>query len=55
MDAMPVDGDLENNTPLALPAIDAAVHAAALFRFSGPRELFFRANVDGTAALLARG
>jgi nucleoside-diphosphate-sugar epimerase len=35
-----------------LPVIDAIVHAAALFRFSGPREPFFRTNVDGTAALL---
>jgi nucleoside-diphosphate-sugar epimerase len=52
MGAMPVDGDLESSAPLALPAIDAVVHAAALFRFSGPREPFFRANVDGTAALL---
>ena len=52
MGAMPVDGDLESSTPLALPAIDTVVHAAALFRFSGPREPFFRANVDGTAALL---
>jgi hypothetical protein len=32
--------------------IDAVVHAAALFRFSGPRGPFFRTNVDGTAALL---
>jgi nucleoside-diphosphate-sugar epimerase len=32
--------------------IDAVVHAAALFRFSGPREPFFCTNVDGTAALL---
>ena len=52
MGATPVDGDLENSAPLALSAIDAVVHAAALFRFSGPREPFFRANVDGTAALL---
>src|SRR5215831_8668402 len=52
MGAMPVDGDLESSTPLELPAIDAVVHAAALFRFSGPREPFFHANVDGTAALL---
>jgi len=29
------------------------VHAAAMFRFSGPRELFFRTNVDGTVKLLA--
>jgi nucleoside-diphosphate-sugar epimerase len=35
-----------------LPEIDAVVHAAALFRFSGPRDPFFRTNVDGTAALL---
>src|SRR5215831_5737149 len=52
MGASPVDGDLESSAPLVLPAIDAVVHAAALFRFSGPREPFFRANVDGTAALL---
>src|SRR5262252_5151522 len=53
MGAMPVDGDLESSTPLALPAIDAVVHAAALFRFSGPREPFFHTNVDGTRRLLA--
>lgn len=52
MGATPVDGDLESRVPLVLPAIHAVVHAAALFRFSGPREPFFRANVDGTAALL---
>ena len=52
MGATPVDANLESSTPLALPAIDAVVHAAALFRFSGPRQPFFRTNVDGTAALL---
>ncbi len=52
MGATPVDADLESGAALALPAIDAVVHAAALFRFSGPREPFFRTNVDGTAALL---
>ncbi|MGH8143733.1 MAG: NAD-dependent epimerase/dehydratase family protein, partial [Steroidobacteraceae bacterium] len=52
MGAVPVDGDLAGSAPLALPAIDAVVHAAALFRFSGPREPFFRANVGGTATLL---
>jgi nucleoside-diphosphate-sugar epimerase len=51
--ASPLDGDLESNSPLSLPAVDAVVHAAALFRFSGPREPFFRTNVDGTARLLA--
>ena len=51
--ASPVDGDLESSSPLSLPAVDAVVHAAALFRFSGPREPFFRTNVDGTARLLA--
>lgn len=50
--ASPVAGDLEDITPLSLPAIDAVVHAAAIFRFSGPREPFFRTNVHGTAALL---
>lgn len=52
MAATPVDADLESGEPLTLPAIDAVVHAAALFRFSGPREPFFRTNVDGTVALL---
>jgi nucleoside-diphosphate-sugar epimerase len=50
---MPVEGDLENATPLSLPPLDAVVHAAALFRFSGAREPFFKTNVDGTAKLLA--
>ena len=50
--ASPLDADLEGGAPLSLPEIDAAVHAAALFRFTGPREPFFRINVDGTAALL---
>jgi nucleoside-diphosphate-sugar epimerase len=53
MGATPVDADLESGTPLVLPAIDAVVHAAALFRFSGPRAPFFRTNFDGTAALLS--
>jgi nucleoside-diphosphate-sugar epimerase len=52
MGATPVDADLESSAPLILPVIDAVVHAAALFRFSGPREPFFRINVDGTVALL---
>ena len=51
--ALPVDGNLESNVLLPLPAVDAVVHAAALFRFSGPREPFFRTNVDGTVKLLA--
>lgn len=50
--ASPVDADLESRAPLSLPAIDSVVHAAALFRFSGPRQPYFRTNVDGTAALL---
>jgi nucleoside-diphosphate-sugar epimerase len=52
MGAIPVDGDLESGKPLALQPVDAVVHAAALFRFSGPRQPFFQANVDGTAELL---
>lgn len=52
MGATAFNADLESRAPLLLPAIDAVVHAAALFRFSGPREPFFRTNVDGTAALL---
>ncbi|WP_222110210.1 NAD-dependent epimerase/dehydratase family protein [Mesorhizobium amorphae] len=50
--ASPVDADLESRAPLSLPAVDSIVHAAALFRFSGPRQPYFRTNVDGTAALL---
>jgi nucleoside-diphosphate-sugar epimerase len=51
--AQPFDGDLESSAPLVLPALDAVVHAAAMFRFSGPRAPYFHANVDGTAKLLA--
>lgn len=51
--ATPVDVDLESPASFSLPVVDAVVHAAALFRFSGPREPYFRTNVDGTAALLA--
>lgn len=52
MGATAVAGDLEGEELLDFPSIDAAVHAAARFRFSGPREPFFRANVGGTAKLL---
>ncbi len=51
--AFVVEGDLESEVPLSLPLVDAVVHAAALFRFSGPREPFFKINVEGTAKLLA--
>ena len=44
--AFPVEGDLESEAPLSLPSVDAVVHAAALFRFSGPREPFFKAYVS---------
>ncbi|MGH2343953.1 MAG: NAD-dependent epimerase/dehydratase family protein, partial [Chloroflexota bacterium] len=50
--ASPLDADLESTAPLSLPAVDAVVHTAALFRFSGPREPFFHTNVDGTSRLL---
>ena len=50
--ATPVRGDLENAERLSLPAIDAVLHAAARFRFAGPREPYFRTNVTGTRALL---
>lgn len=50
--AAPIDGDLESSAFLSLPPIDTVVHAAALFRFSGPRAPFFRTNVDGTKILL---
>jgi nucleoside-diphosphate-sugar epimerase len=52
MGATPVDGDLEGRQAFKLPAIDAVVHAAALFRFAGPRKPYFRTNVDGTARLI---
>lgn len=50
--ATPVLGDLENPERLSLPTIDAVIHAAARFRFAGPREPYFRTNVTGTKALL---
>lgn len=50
--ATPVEGDLEGRGTLAFPALDAVVHAAAHFRFSGPRRPFFCTNVEGTKALL---
>jgi nucleoside-diphosphate-sugar epimerase len=50
--ATPVSGDLDHPEDLALPAVDAVVHAAALFRFAGPHAPYLRANVVGTQALL---
>jgi nucleoside-diphosphate-sugar epimerase len=50
--AMPIRGDLETPDKLSLPPIDAVVHAAAHFRFAGPRAPYFRTNVIGTTALL---
>lgn len=49
---VPVKGDLETIASTRLPVIDAVVHAAAYFRFTGPRRSFFKANVEGTKALL---
>jgi nucleoside-diphosphate-sugar epimerase len=50
--AMPIEGDLESDDPLSLPMVDAVVHAAAYFRFAGPRAPYLRTNVEGTIALL---
>lgn len=50
--AAPLPGDLDRPDELCLPAIDAVVHAAAYFRFAGPRAAYFRSNVAGTRALL---
>jgi nucleoside-diphosphate-sugar epimerase len=50
--ATPTGGDLEGGDPLSLPLVDAVVHAAAYFRFAGPRAPYFRTNVQGTTALL---
>jgi nucleoside-diphosphate-sugar epimerase len=52
MGATSVPGDLEGRQPLSLPDVDAVVHAAAHFRFAGPRAPYFRTNVDGAAALI---
>ena len=38
--------------PPSLPALDDVLHAAAYFRFAGPRTPYFRTNVAGTDALL---
>jgi nucleoside-diphosphate-sugar epimerase len=50
--ATPITGDLEGSDQLSLPEIEAVVHAAAYFRFAGPRASYFRANVEGTRAVL---
>jgi nucleoside-diphosphate-sugar epimerase len=50
--ATPIRGNLEDPEPLSLPPLDAVVHAAAHFRFAGPRAPYFRTNVVGTTALL---
>lgn len=50
--ATAVRGDLENTERLSLPALEAVIHAAARFRFAGPREPYFRTNATGTRALL---
>jgi nucleoside-diphosphate-sugar epimerase len=53
LDATAITGDLERSEQLPLPKIEAVVHAAAYFRFAGPRAPYFRANVEGTRALLS--
>ncbi|OQW43868.1 MAG: 3-beta hydroxysteroid dehydrogenase [Proteobacteria bacterium SG_bin6] len=50
--ATPVEGDLDDSAKLILPRIDAVVHAAAYFRFAGPRAPYFGSNVTGTKALI---
>ena len=52
LSATPIRGDLEVPENLSLPALDAVVHAAARFRFAGPRAPYFRTNLTGTLALL---
>ncbi len=49
--ATAIDGDLDN-PPLNFPACDAVLHVAAHFRFTGPRAVFHKSNVDGTRAML---
>jgi len=50
--AAPITGDLETLDPRRLPALDAVIHAAAYFRFAGPRKPYFRVNAGGTKTLL---
>jgi nucleoside-diphosphate-sugar epimerase len=50
--ATPIIGDLETSDRAVLPEIEAVVHAAAYFRFAGPRQPYFAANVAGTKTLL---
>jgi nucleoside-diphosphate-sugar epimerase len=50
--ATPLMGDLETSESMKMPAIDAVVHAAAYFRFAGPRDPYLKTNVEGTKALL---
>jgi nucleoside-diphosphate-sugar epimerase len=53
--AEPVAGDLDDAAALAagMAGCDLVVHAAAHVEDHGPREVFFRVNVDGTARVLA--
>ena len=50
--ATPIRGDLEHPGDFSIPKVEAVVHAAAYFRFAGPRSPYFRANVEGTRSLL---
>jgi nucleoside-diphosphate-sugar epimerase len=49
--ATPAGGDLARPETLAIPTVDAVVHAGAYFRFAGPRKPCFTTNVTGTFAL----
>jgi len=48
----PVRVNLESTKPFSLPPAGAVVHAAAHFRFAGPRAPYFKTNVAGTTAIL---
>ena len=50
--ATPISGDLERPENFSIPKVEAVVHAAAYFRFAGPRSPYFRANLEGTRAML---
>ncbi len=52
MGAEPFRGDLAGG-PLTAPPCDLVVHAGAHFRLAGPRQPYFRTNVEGTRSLLA--
>lgn len=52
--ATPITGDLERPEQLSLPEIEAVVHAAAYFRFAGPRVSMAASSLRRRASTTAR-